>query len=237
MKLIIRLLLGLVCGWVWLGHAGPLVPTAEQRAAAEERWSGDIAKLEAKDLVEEHPADSVLFLGSSSIRMWDTIEADMYPYKVIRRGYGGSRFRDVSVFAERLIWPHRFGALVMFVGNDVKGEAGDATPEQVAGWFEYIVGVAKLVEPKAPVFCLEIFPCESRWDAWPKIQEVNKALAKACADLDGVHFIHQANGYLGADGKPIPSLYRDDKLHMSPEGYRMWSGVIKSHLDNANFSE
>ncbi len=219
------LLVGVFC------LAGPLAPTAEQRATAEDKWKADIEKLEAKDQEEEHSADSILFLGSSSIRMWDTIAEDMYPYPVIRRGYGGSKFRDVSVFAERLIWPHRFRAVVIFVGNDVKGEEGDATPEEVAGWFEYIVGVAKLVEPKAPVFCLEVFPCESRWAAWPKIQKSNAALAEACARLDGVYFIPQANGYLGPDGKPIPELYREDRLHMSPMGYRMWSGVIKSHLD------
>ncbi len=75
------------------------------RVAAVDRWEEEIEKLEQRDANEEDPADAILFIGSSSIRRWDEIAVDMAPYRTIRRGYGGSKYSDVAVFAERLHLP------------------------------------------------------------------------------------------------------------------------------------
>lgn len=223
--------------WAFLCLAGHVVqaavtaPGPELQAAATQRWAKDISALEALDLSESHPADSVLFLGSSSIRIWKEIAVDMAPYHPIRRGYGGAKFSDLAVFAERLMASHRFQALVLFVGNDVSGKPEDATPEEVAGWFGYIAEVARALQPDAFVFCIEITPTSSRWEAWPKIREVNRALARECAVRPKVRFIPTAHSYLGVDGQPQADLFGDDRLHLNRVGYRIWSGIIRSHLD------
>ena len=36
--------------------------------------------------------DYLLFIGSSSIRRWNTIQEDMWPYAVVKRGYGGAHY-------------------------------------------------------------------------------------------------------------------------------------------------
>jgi hypothetical protein len=159
--------------------AAAVAPAPEIEAAAIQRWEKDIAALEARDRIESHPADSILFVGSSSIRMWNTIGTDIAPYHPIPRGYGGARFSDLAVFARRLIAPHRFQALVLFVANDVTGASEDARPEQVAGWFGHIVDIAQEVQPDAGIFCLEITPTPSRWAAWPMIRQVNRGLTEA----------------------------------------------------------
>jgi hypothetical protein len=200
-------------------------------AAAGERWAAEIAALEARDRVEQHPPESILLVGSSSIRLWDTVATDLAPWHPIQRGFGGARFGDVAVFARRLIAPHRFRALVLFVANDVTGSPTDATPDQVAGWFGYIVEVARSVQPEAAVFCLEITPTPARWAAWPKIREVNRALARECAARPGVYFVPTAHAYLTAEGRPAADLFREDGLHLNALGYRIWSAILKSHLD------
>jgi len=117
------------------------------------------------------------------------------------------------------------------VANDVTGGALDATPEQVAGWFGHLVEVARAVEPDARVFCIEITPTRARWEAWPKIRAVNRALARECAARPGVQFIPTAHAYLGADGQPQTDLFVEDHQHLNELGYRIWSAIIKSHLD------
>jgi hypothetical protein len=211
--------------------AAAAAPAPEIEAAAIQRWEKDIAALETQDRSESHPADGILFVGSSSIRLWKTIASDMAPYHPIERGYGGAKFSDLAVFAKRLIAPHRFRGLVLFAANDVTGGSDDATPEQVAGWFGLIVDVARDVQPDAQIFCLEITPTPSRWAAWPKIRQVNRALARECAARPNVHFIPTAHAYLAADGLPQADLFVDDRLHLNALGYRIWSAIIKSHLD------
>ena len=124
--------------------ASPFVAMAEKpvdlepyRAEAVEKWEEEIAKLEAKDAEETHPDDSILFLGSSSIRLWDDIVDDLSPYHPIQRGFGGSRFSDLAIYADRLITPHRFRAVVIFCANDIAGKDNDKTPEEVVALFSF----------------------------------------------------------------------------------------------------
>ena len=123
-------------------------------AAAVQRWESGIAKLEAKDKIESHPDNSLLFVGSSSIRRWNDIAADMAPYHPIQRGYGGAQWSDVAIFAERLISPHTFRAVIFFVGNDISGRVGDKSPEEVAGLFAYVLGKVREHNEQAAVFYL-----------------------------------------------------------------------------------
>jgi hypothetical protein len=207
------------------------LPAPELQAAAIRQWQQEITALEARNPQESHPPESILFIGSSSVRLWNTITTDIAPYHPIQRGYGGAKFSDLAVFAQRLISPHRFHALVLFAANDVTGGSQDATPEHVAGWFAHIIKVAQATQPHALIFCLEITPTPARWAAWPKIREVNRALARECAARQNVHFIPTAHAYLDADGQPLPDLFVEDRLHQNPLGYRIWSALIKSHLD------
>ena len=100
----------------------------QYREKAMKRWSQDIETLEQRDVVQRDPEDAILFIGSSSIRRWDTIEIDMAPYQVVQRGYGGAKYTDLAVFAKRLIDPHEYNALVVFVANDVQGKPEDHSP-------------------------------------------------------------------------------------------------------------
>lgn len=198
---------------------------------AARRWESEIAALEVRDRTENHPPDSILLVGSSSIRLWDSIAADLAPFHPIQRGFGGARFSDVAVFARRLISPHRFRALVLFVANDVTGSPEDAQPEQVVTWFGHIVEVAQSAQPEAAIFCLEITPTAARWAAGPKIQAVNRALARECARRPGVFFIPTAHAFLTPEGRPSADLFLEDRLHLNAFGYRLWSAILKSHLD------
>ena len=60
-----------------------------------DRWENDIKFLESKDREGACVEDCILFVGSSSIRLWKEIESDMSPYKVVKRGYGGAHFYDL----------------------------------------------------------------------------------------------------------------------------------------------
>ena len=79
-------------------------PYAEARDYA--RWEKEVAAYEAADREKSPPKDGILFIGSSTIRLWKSL-ADDYPgLKVINRGFGGTEIVDSTHFADRLIFPH-----------------------------------------------------------------------------------------------------------------------------------
>ncbi|MBM80772.1 MAG: hypothetical protein CMJ78_09280 [Planctomycetaceae bacterium] len=209
----------------------PSIDIEQYRADAVKRWENDIAKLEEKDKTEKHPDSSVLFVGSSSIRRWDNIATDMAPYHAIERGYGGAKWSDVAIFAERLITPHQFQAAVFFVGNDISGKESDKTPQQVVALFANVLATLRKHNPTAPVFYIAVTPTEARFEVWPKIKAANTAVSQFCAKTKDAYFIGTESVYFDANDKPRADLFVDDKLHLNQGGYDRWGAVIKSHLD------
>lgn len=199
--------------------------------AATKRWQKEIQVIEERNAAEIYPDDSVLFIGSSSIRLWDTIAEDMAPYTAIGRGYGGARYSDLAVFAKRLITPHRYRAVVMFVANDVVGKPDDRTPEEVERLARYVCDVSREHQPEAPVFIVEITPTASRFKHWSKICAVNAKLREIALTTPGIHFIATAEHYLDDDKRPRDELFRKDRLHQNEAGYALWTRLIKQRLD------
>ena len=208
-----------------------VIDLSPYREKAMERWDDDIRKLEQFDNAETYSKDSLLILGSSSIRLWKNAENDLAPYRVIRRGYGGAKFSDVAVFAERLIQPHQFRGMVMFVGNDISGNESDLTLKQIEPLVRHIVSVSHAHQPKTPVFLIEVTPTLKRFDVWPEIRQLNAMLREVALSTPDTFFIATAGHVLDRDGNPRPELFRDDKLHLSEAGYTLWSSLIYRRLN------
>jgi len=202
----------------------------EQYTDQAKYWEKDIQKLKYRDLTETDPDSAILFVGSSSIRLWSTIKEDMHPYPVIQRGYGGAKFSDVAWYAKDLIYPHQFRALVIFVANDITGAPDDKSPETIVKLFEYIVETVHQKFPEKPIFLIEITPTQSRWDVWPQIQAANRALQAFCESRPDLYFIETAETFLTEDGLPDSSCFVEDCLHLNQKGYQRWADLIKTSL-------
>ena len=200
--------------------------------AAQKKWATAIAAFDELNARESHPRDALLFIGSSSIRRWDSIAEDMAPFATIRRGYGGAKYTDMAVFAERIIKPHQYRGLVMFVGNGVVGEPTDHTPEMIERLTRYIVNVSHQHQPGVPVFLIEITPCERRFAAWSKIRAVNARLREVALSTPDTYFVPTASHYLTTAGTPRPELFVADRLHLNDDGYDVWSRLIKRRLED-----
>ena len=94
--------------------------SAAQKSPGEEilKWESDIAVFDSLNLVEPSDENTLLVTGSSSVRLWESIHKDLEPFQVMQRGYGGARLTDYNYYAERIIKPHPFKAIVVFVAND-----------------------------------------------------------------------------------------------------------------------
>ncbi len=200
-------------------------------AEATKNWEKDILKFEQQDKSEKDPANAILFAGSSSIRLWSTLKEDVAPYPVIQRGFGGSKFSDMAVYAKRIIYPHQFKALVIFEANDITGSKTDKTPAEVVKLFRDIVKTVRKKYADQPIFLFEITPTKSRWAVWPTVKQTNQLLKETCSKLHNTYFIETASAYLNKDGEPRNELFIKDMLHQNHEGYIIWGDLAKKKLD------
>ncbi len=191
------------------------------------RWENEIERFDSLNAVERYNRKSILFIGSSYIRLWKNIREDLDYKHIIHRGFGGCNLADVAYYAKRIIYPHQPKAIFMYVGNDIVAGARDKTPLQVLELFKYVVQTIRQRYPDVPITWLGISPSEKRWTVWDKVQEANAMIKQYCAKTPGLHYVSSAEKFLGNDGKPITSLYLNDKLHYNEEGYRVWGSNIQ----------
>src|SRR4030095_17265864 len=101
-------------GFCLLGLSPLLVVASVLPAAAQtDRWEKDIAAFEAADLASPPPKGEILFVGSSTIRLWDRKTA--FPdLKTINRGFGGSEMQDSTRYVDRIVVPYSPRIVVVY---------------------------------------------------------------------------------------------------------------------------
>src|SRR5687767_7656201 len=120
------------------------------------------------------PRDAVLFVGSSSIRMWKTLEKDFPDLTVINRGFGGSTIRDSIRYADRIIIPYHPKRIVLYAGdNDV---AQGMTAQLVFCDYKEFVAVVRLKLPAVRIDYIAIKPSIKRWAMVDTMREANRLI-------------------------------------------------------------
>jgi lysophospholipase L1-like esterase len=212
-----------------VAHAQTATPTVgKEGQVSNAAWEQDMRDFAAKDAASPPPRDAVLFIGSSSIRMWDTIARDFPGAPVINRGFGGSEVRDSTWYADRIVTPYRPRRIVFYAGdNDLNS---GRSPQQVAADVEAFIARVRRDLPEVPVVYLSIKPSPSRANLLPQIKQANMLIQRRIAGLHGVSYVDVFTPMLGPDGKPREELFREDMLHMKPNGYALWTKVLTPYI-------
>ena len=191
----------------------------------------EIEAFEKLDEEVDYPDNAILFIGSSSIRLWKTLDIDMSPYPVIKRGYGGAHFRDIIFFTERILSDHDIKMVVCFVANDISGSTNDGSPREILRLFRYFIKQIRLKHPLIPIMQISITPTKSRWKHWHKINKVNHLIQAYCRKIENVYFINTVPEFLDKNGRPKSEWFVGDQLHLNKTGYKVWNKIIRTAIE------
>ena len=216
--------------------AGALVALATLPAAAQqgsERWEPAIEAFEAQDREQPPQPGGAMFLGSSSIRFWDLerwFPASRFPrLRATNRGFGGSQIADSLHYLERIVWPHRPATLVFYAGdNDI---AAGKSPATVVADFAELSRRVWAELPETRLIYVAIKPSLARWQLATEMRAANSMIATSAEDEPRLTFLDIDTPMIGDDGQPRPELFVADGLHLSDDGYRLWTDLLAPHLD------
>ena len=205
----------------------PIAPRIPEQVS-NPAWEADMRHFAELDAQAPPPRHAVLFLGSSSIRFWDSLASDFPGQAVINRGFGGSEIRDSTWYADRIVIPYAPRLIVFYAGdNDLN--AG-RSPRQVRDDFLGFVARVRRDLPRVRIAFISIKPSPSRAQLLPAIAESNRLVREAARGLAQVDYLDVYTPMLGADGQPRAELFREDMLHMTPDGYAIWREVVAPEL-------
>jgi lysophospholipase L1-like esterase len=200
----------------------PAAVHAQTDTHAAEFSSAEFAKADEKHMP---PPGGVLFVGSSSIRLWDNLEQQFNTAPVVvKRGFGGSRMEDCTAQLSRLVIPYKPRVVVVYAGENDLAEG--RLPDQVLRSFATFVNGVRAKLPNTRIAYVSIKPSIARQQLLAKIRATNALIRNYVAGLGNAEYIDVFTPMLDKQGAPRADLFREDKLHMNAAGYAIWQAAI-----------
>ncbi len=196
-----------------------------------ERYEDEIENFRRFDNRNTLAKNSILFIGSSSIRYWETSKA--FPdLPIINRGFGGASIPEIIYYYDDIIKKHSPSILIVYCDIDV--EQGKS-PSSTVDAFKELVNKVKTDFPQTQILILSMkstFIDEILGKDVRKNKIItNDKLNEYCNDEKNLHFVDITNTMLNSDGGLRSDIFLSDGMHMNPLGYTLWNPVIRKEIN------
>jgi lysophospholipase L1-like esterase len=206
----------------------PAPVVASPNPPAANPFDSEVTALEAKLSQSPISSSPIVFYGSSSIRLWKSLQQDFSGYAVLNCGFGGSRLTDCVRYANRLVLPRKPSAIVIYAGdNDL---ATGAPPEKVFQSFRQLFAIFRTYSPSIPIAFVSVKPSPARLTFLDNILKFNRLVEEFLKTQPETEYIDVCSDMLGQDRKPIQALFVSDQIHLSPAGYQILRKEIGEFL-------
>lgn len=194
------------------------------------RFESEIDNITKKyDTLWNATTETVLFTGSSSIRIWKDLK-DRFPnHQIINSGFGGSHASDLLVFSDELILKYKPNKVFIYEGdNDI---ASGKKPKDIVHTIEQIVHTIQTEKPETEIILISTKPSLARWTYKHRYQRLNRKLKRLCKKNDLIEYANVWDPMLNKR-KLIPDYFIEDGLHMNTKGYDVWYSVLKPFIEH-----
>lgn len=197
-------------------------------AQGTNRFSDDIIVIKNYDKIYEPAKDPIIFVGSSSIRKWNSLQQMFGKYNVINRGIGGAVIDDIHFYLKELVFDYQPRQIVIYVGeNDLPDDA--KTPDTILNKTKSLFSAIRQQFPHVPVVYIALKPSPVRDKYLQKCKETNSLIRRFISTQPKASFVDIFTPML-KNGKSRPELFVSDMLHMNEKGYEIWKAAIEPEL-------
>ena len=191
-------------------------------------WN-DIQQIKKRDSKQAPPKDAILFVGSSSIRLWKDLHKAFPEHTVLNRGFGGSTLEDLHRYLPDIVLPYQPKQVVIYSGeNDLATDK--VSPQEVLKRFDAVFQDIRKALPQVPITFISIKPSPSRLAFLEATIEANKLISQYLENQPNTQYVDVYSLMLDSQGKPRSDIFVEDRLHMNKKGYQIWVKAIAPHL-------
>lgn len=189
------------------------------------KWAKTISTLEKRSKKNK---GKVIFVGSSSIRKWKSLQKDMAPIKTVNLGFGGSTVNDCVYYADRLIVPGKPKAIVFYAGtNDIAyGYSPSVVYRRTLDFFKYVHKAL----PGTKIYYIEQTRQPKRNKYWGRMKTLNTMVKNYAKKDSRVIYISTSKVLNTKKDKARKKYFLKDGLHFNKKGYAKWTSAIKPVL-------
>lgn len=189
-----------------------------------DRFDAEIERFLISDATNFPEKGQILVIGSSSIRLWKSLDADMQPLKTIRRGFGGATIPEVIYYSEQILFPYEPSKIVFYCGEN---DHYINTPHQIYESFQIMEKLIHKQLPETELYFVSIKPSIARMRMWKKMSITNRIIKKYTEITPKTHYIDVSSAMFNEDYSIKNDIFISDRLHMNEKGYQIWTEIIK----------
>ncbi len=196
------------------------------------RFSPELMRFDSLDRIIKKEESSIeienLFVGSSSIRFWLTLQQDYPDKEILNRGFGGSHMSDLLYHVDKLILQYHPKKIFIYEGdNDIS--ASESVDDIMAETKE-LIGLINKELPTTEIYLIAAKPSIARWSFVNEYIKLNRAFIKLSLLDPQIHYVDVWTPMLGDDGVVLQDIFIADDLHMTDKGYDIWAEAIRPFL-------
>jgi lysophospholipase L1-like esterase len=169
-----------------------------------------------------------VFTGSSTIRMWKSLQPSFPKEPILNTGFGGSKASDLETHLFPLVIRLEPSRVFLYEGdNDLWGNVPVA---EIFTSLDNIVNRLQLIDPNTEIYLIGAKPSPSRWEKKQNYQIFNQKLNEYCLSKENLKFVDTWKALTDSAGNPRPELFLEDQLHLNETGYEIWTEIFKSYF-------
>jgi lysophospholipase L1-like esterase len=215
--------------WLFF-HCFVLVSLSSYCQPADAPFANEIKAFVREDSAHAPKPGIILFVGSSSIRLWNTLQQDFPNHQVLNRGFGGASLPDVALYAQQTIYRYQPAQIVFYCGENDFAGSDTIQVQTVVNRFTNLFRQIRLRHPNVPFVFIAIKPSPSRAQLMPKMEAANKQIQQFLSKQKKARFADVYPDMLNENGRPRGELFKSDSLHMNEKGYAIWKAKLQPLL-------
>ncbi|WP_297690847.1 GDSL-type esterase/lipase family protein [uncultured Eudoraea sp.] len=192
------------------------------------RFQEEILEIQKKyDTLWDNSKETIVFTGSSSIRLWKDLHESFPKHQIVNSGFGGSQASDLLAYTNELILQYNPGKVFIYEGdNDIND---NKRPKEVISVFKEIISKIKDAKPETLIVIISAKPSLARWHLKRKYKSINRRFNRLCKKEPYLDYANIWNIML--DKKKLrQDIFIEDGLHLNSKGYELWDQIISNYI-------
>ena len=195
-----------------------------------DRFKDEVLGIQKKyDSVWDASKKTIVFTGSSSIRIWDDLNQRFPGHQIVNSGFGSSQATDLLAYTDELILGFNPYKVFIYEGDNDIGY--DKRPKEIVATTKMIIERIRSMNKEVIIVLISAKPSIARWHLKRKYKSLNRKFKKMGKRDDNIQYANIWEPMLHGN-KLNESIFNEDGLHMNSKGYDIWYSVLDPFINN-----
>ena len=199
-------------------------------SAQEKPFWNEISAFVKQDSINKPKDGIILFVGSSSFRLWNDVKRDFNNDNILNRAFGGATLLDMIRYKDQNLLNYHPSKIVLYCGENDVASSDKVDGKEVFHRFKTLFDIIRKQYPDVPLVYVSIKPCILRWSMKDRMMDANQRISSFLSHKKKTTFVDIWDAML-ENGVPKKDIFREDNLHMNAKGYAIWIEKMKGVIN------